>query len=67
MRNDKYCSWKNIHTDKNQRFYGTTISIFYKIGEKIVAVLHIDGAIAINLLFCYFKTLNLSNEKWEIL
>ena len=34
-----------------QRLYGTMISIFYKMGENIVTVLHIYKAISIFLLF----------------
>ena len=33
---------------------------------KIVAILHIDGAISIFLIFCDFKTLNLSNYKCKV-
>ena len=41
-----------IFTHKNQRLYGTKISIPHKMGENIVAITYIYGAIAIFLLFC---------------
>ena len=41
-----------IFTHKYQRLYGTTVSILYKMGENIVAILHIYGARSIFLLYC---------------
>ena len=32
--NEYWCSWTNIHPLKNQRIYGTTISIPYKMGRR---------------------------------
>ena len=40
---------------------------YIKWVKIIVAILHIDGVRAIFLLFYDYKTLNMSNEKWEIL
>ena len=52
MINGNWCRWTNNDTEKNQNIYGTTISILYKMGENVVVILHIYGAIAIFLLFC---------------
>ena len=40
------------HRKKHQRLYETSISILYKMGEIVVAILHIYGVRAISLLFC---------------
>ena len=51
---------------KNQSIHGTTIPILYKMGEKIVVILHIYGARAISYYFLITQTLNLSNEKQKL-
>ena len=47
-----------------QRPYGKMISIFYKMGENIVVILHIYGARTIFLLFCDDK--DTESEQQEI-
>ena len=34
LRNRNFCSWTNIHPEKHQKFYWTTISIPQNTGEK---------------------------------
>ena len=53
-----------ITQGKQQRLYGTTISILSKMGENVVLILHIHGAIAIFILFCYHQ--DTKYESFEI-
>ena len=41
------------------------MSILYKMGEKVVVILTIYGAIYIFYYFVFAKTLDMSNEKWK--
>ena len=38
-----------------------------KRGKNIVSIVHIDGDRAIFYYFVITKTLNMSNEKWELI
>ena len=54
-----------IHPEKNQRLYGTIISILYMMGE-IVLIFNISGSRAIIYYFVFTKTLDMVNEKYKL-
>ena len=52
MRNINWCSWTNTNTEKNINVSIAQRYPYYTRMEKIVVILHINGARAILLLLC---------------
>ena len=51
MRNGNWCSWTNIHPEKDEMIYGTRISKPQNMGAKYSGGYEFHGARAIFLLF----------------